>query len=160
MPGRISRNRGYSFEHMLDKWVNSLQNWHCRRLGGSSANMPDLLCINNITSTIRVSECKSLMTKNEKALLYIPADQIQRCITFSEIFQVYKTREVIFSFKFGRGYGKSYFFVLDRKHYNEILNANVVYVRCSYNGQCVVVIQHLPNTKYCLTLRSRQNLIT
>lgn len=156
MPGRISRNRGYSFEHRLDKWVNSLQNWYCRRLGGSSANMPDLLCVNNNTRTIRVSECKSLMTKNEKATLYIPADQVRRCIEFSEIFKIYTTREVIFSFKFGRGYGKSWFFVLDHANYND----NILYVRCSYDGNCVLVILNEQNTKQYLTLKRRQNLIT
>lgn len=156
MPGRISRSRGYSFEHRLDKWVNSLHNWYCRRLGGSSANMPDLLCVNNVTKTIRVSECKSLMTTNEKALLYIPQDQIRRCIEFSEIFKIYTTREVIFSFKFGRGYGNSYFFILDRANYYD----NILYARCSYDGNCVIVIQDLVKGKYSLTLKRRQNLIT
>ena len=100
------------------------------------------------------------MTKNEKALLYIPDDQIRRCITFSEIFKIYRTREVIFSFKFGRGYGNSYFFVIDRKHYDEILSADVLYARCSYDGKCVIVIQKSPKGKYYLTPEPRRNLIT
>lgn len=100
------------------------------------------------------------MTKNEKAFLYIPHDQIKRCIEFSEIFKIYTTREVIFSFKFGRGYGKSFFFVLNPKNYDEIMSADVAYVRCGQQGHCIVVIQKLPNAKYYLTLRRRQNLIT
>lgn len=152
MGGRISRNRGYNFEHNLIKFVNEQPDWYARRLGGSSASMPDLLLVNNNRQTIRVSECKSLMTENKKSMLYIPQDQIQRCIDFSEIFKLYTTREVIFSFKFGRGYGNSYFFVLNRQYYNN----NILFARCSYSGECI--IKTSDNTKWYL--ESRESLIS
>ena len=160
MPGRISRGRGYSYEHYLDKWVNSLPEWYCRRLGGSSTNMPDLLCINNTKSTLVVTECKSLMTEVATSVLYIPKDQVQRCIDFIEIFQVYKKREVVFSFKFGRGYGKSYYFTLEPVNYDQVKWEEILYVRCTYDGKCKMVMHSPPEDKYFVDLKPRQNLIT
>ena len=43
---RIRRNRGYSFEHVLVQKLNT-NAWNARRLGGSSANLPDIIAVNN-----------------------------------------------------------------------------------------------------------------
>lgn len=137
MGGKISRDRGYSWEHHLAVLVEEIPDWHCRRLGGSSANMPDLLLVNNEQSTVIATECKSLMSaKKGKVWIYIPLEQIQRCITMVEIFELYRHKEVVLSFKFGRGYKHSYYFTVDPKLWFEIKNAKECITSCDNDGHC------------------------
>ena len=92
---RIRRNRGYSFEHVLVQKLNT-NAWNARRLGGSSANLPDIIAINNKESIFLSIEAKSGTADS----LYVPSDQIQRCFQIRDMFQVYKTAHVILAFKF------------------------------------------------------------
>src|SRR4030095_3643550 len=92
---RIRRNRGYSFEHVLVQKLNG-NVWNARRLGGSSANLPDIIAVNNKESIFLSIEAKSGTSDN----LYVPSDQIQRCFQIRDMFQVYKTAHVILAFKF------------------------------------------------------------
>lgn len=94
---RIRRNRGYSFEHVLVQKLNG-NVWNARRLGGSSANLPDIIAVNNKESIFLSIEAKSGTSDN----LYVPSDQIQRCFQIRDMFQVYKTAHVILAFKFMR----------------------------------------------------------
>jgi Holliday junction resolvase len=94
---RIRRNRGYSFEHVLVQKLNG-NVWNARRLGGSSANLPDIIAVNNKQSIFLSIEAKSGTSDN----LYVPSDQIQRCFQIRDMFQVYKTAHVILAFKFMR----------------------------------------------------------
>ena len=55
---RIRRNRGYSFEHVLVQKLNR-NVWNARRLGGSSANLPDIIAVNNKESIFLSIEAKS-----------------------------------------------------------------------------------------------------
>ncbi len=161
MPGRISRGRGYAWEHKLALLVNSLENWHCRRLGGSSANMPDLLCVNSSISTIIATECKSLMSKKKGLVsLYVPHDQIVRCITMVEIFELYRHKEVVLSFKFGHGYKNTYFFQVHDNLWTEIKSAKNVITSCSNNGVCRMKI-HTPDESVITTpLIRRSSLLS
>jgi Holliday junction resolvase len=94
---RIRRNRGYSFEHVLVQKLNT-NAWNARRLGGSSANLPDIIAVNNKESIFLSIEAKSGTADS----LYVPSDQIQRCFQIRDMFQVYKTAHVILAFKFMR----------------------------------------------------------
>lgn len=94
---KIRRNRGYSFEHVLVQKLN-INAWNARRLGGSSANLPDIVAVNNKESIFLSIEAKSGTADN----LYVPSDQIQRCFQIRDMFQVYKTAHVILAFKFMR----------------------------------------------------------
>jgi Holliday junction resolvase len=92
---RIRRNRGYSFEHVLVQKLNT-NAWNARRLGGSSANLPDIIAVNNKDSIFLSIEAKSGTADS----LYVQSDQIQRCFQIRDMFQVYKTAHVILAFKF------------------------------------------------------------
>ena len=94
---KIRRNRGYSFEHVLVQKLNT-NVWNARRLGGSSANLPDIIAVNNKESIFLSIEAKSGTADS----LYVPSDQIQRCFQIRDMFQVYKTAHVILAFKFMR----------------------------------------------------------
>ena len=136
---RIRRNRGYSFEHVLVQKLNA-NVWNARRLGGSSANLPDIIAVNNKESIFLSIEAKSGTSDN----LYVPSDQIQRCFQIRDMFQVYKTAHVILAFKFMqkrrvREEGRTvythrklqeYYKIVDR--YSKIKDLPVI--RCAYDG--------------------------
>jgi Holliday junction resolvase len=136
---RIRRNRGYSFEHVLVQKLNS-NVWNARRLGGSSANLPDIIAVNNKESIFLSIEAKSGTSDS----LYVPSDQIQRCFQIRDMFRVYKTAHVILAFKFMqkrrvREEGKTvyahrklqeYYKVADR--YSKIKDLPVI--KCTYDG--------------------------
>jgi Holliday junction resolvase len=136
---RIRRNRGYSFEHVLVQKL-SRNVWNARRLGGSSANLPDIIAVNNKESIFLSIEAKSGTSDS----LYVPSDQIQRCFQIRDMFQVYKTAHVILAFKFMqkrrvREEGKTvythrklqeYYKVADR--YSKIKDLPII--KCTYDG--------------------------
>jgi len=136
---RIRRNRGYSFEHVLVQKLNA-NVWNARRLGGSSANLPDIIAVNNKESIFLSIEAKSGTSDN----LYVPSDQIQRCFQIRDMFQVYKTAHVILAFKFMqkrrvREEGRTvythrklqeYYKIVDR--YSKIKDLPII--RCTYDG--------------------------
>jgi Holliday junction resolvase len=92
---RLRRSRGYSFEHSLVQRLN-IGDWCARRLGGSSAGLPDIVAVNNKKSVLLSIEAKS----GTGDVLYIPQDQIQRCILIQNMFGYYKRRYTVFAFKF------------------------------------------------------------
>ena len=136
---RIRRNRGYSFEHVLVQKLNG-NVWNARRLGGSSANLPDIIAVNNKESIFLSIEAKSGTSDN----LYVPSDQIQRCFQIIDMFQVYKTAHVILAFKFMqkkrvREEGRTvytrrklleYYKIADR--YSKIKDLPII--KCTYDG--------------------------
>lgn len=89
------RSRGYSYEHSLVQRLN-IGDWCARRLGGSSAGLPDIVAVNNKKSVLLSIEAKS----GTGDALYIPQDQIRRCILIQNMFGYYKRRYTIFAFKF------------------------------------------------------------
>lgn len=92
---RLRRSRGYSFEHSLVQRLN-IGDWCARRLGGSSAGLPDIVAVNNKKSVLLSIEAKS----GTGDALYIPQDQIERCILIQNMFGYYKRRYTVFAFKF------------------------------------------------------------
>ena len=82
---RTRRQRGYSWENTLVKRFNSLSYWKAFRLGSPSISLPDVLAVNTQESTIFTIEAKSGTTMS----LPVPADQIERCLKWINIFDIY-----------------------------------------------------------------------
>ena len=90
------RQRGYNWEDTLVKRFNSIKSWKAFRLGSPSVALPDVLSINNVESIIFTIEAKS----GTGTTLFVPFDQIERCLNWINTFQVYQKRDVILAFKF------------------------------------------------------------
>ncbi|MDH3677861.1 MAG: resolvase [Nitrosopumilus sp.] len=93
---KTRRQRGYQWEDTIVKRFNSAERWDAFRLGSPSTGLPDVLAVNTLESTIFTMEAKSGTTGS----LPVPADQIERCLKWIKIFDIYKKREVILAFKF------------------------------------------------------------
>ena len=93
--GNIRRSRGYNYEHTLVQRLNDGQ-WRARRLGGSSTGLPDIVAVNNDAGTLLTIEAKS----GTSDILYVPLDQIERCIIVRNMFSIYPQRHIILAFKF------------------------------------------------------------
>jgi Holliday junction resolvase len=137
---RIRRNRGYSFEHVLVQKLNT-NAWNARRLGGSSANLPDIIAVNNKDSIFLSIEAKSGTADS----LYVQSDQIQRCFQIRDMFQVYKTAHVILAFKFMqkkriREEGKTIYIYRKLLEYYKIADKYsrmkaLPIIKCTYDGR-------------------------
>ena len=130
-----SRNRGYRFEHWLVQKIESYATkWHARRLGGTSTNMPDVLAVNNQQSKMFALEAKSAMDVKR---IYIPLDEIQRCVDMLTMFALYKDRRVILSFKFSIAKGRPiyYHFEFPSAHFPYLKDGASVY--CMRDGHGV-----------------------
>ena len=132
---QIRRQRGYNWEDTLVKRFNSTESWKAFRLGSPSVALPDVLCVNNLESTIFTIEAKS----GTGTTLHVPFDQIERCLNWIDNFQVYQKREVILAFKFlskkriGTGKYKKrdlheFYKVWDKKK-------KIIDVVCTYDGK-------------------------
>lgn len=91
----IRRSRGYNFEHTLIQRLDHAQ-WHARRLGGSSTGLPDIVAVNNDAGILLTIEAKS----GTSDILYVPQDQIERCLVVRNMFGIYPHRHIILAFKF------------------------------------------------------------
>ncbi len=162
---RKSRSRGYSHEHKIVLDVNKIDGWQCRRLGGSSADLPDIIATNNKESRIIISEFKSLTPaalKRSKNLasssLYIPQDQAERCVEIAEMFSIYKTRDIVFSFKFSNVQTRKptyYYFVMEPDYWHLLLNKDAI-IKCTSSGVCSVVVVNQTTMQIVrITLKSR-----
>jgi Holliday junction resolvase len=93
--GNIRRSRGYNYEHTLVQRLNNGQ-WSARRLGGSSTGLPDIVAVNNEAGILLTIEAKS----GTSDILYVPLDQIDRCLMVRNMFAIYPERHIILAFKF------------------------------------------------------------
>ena len=93
---RIRKQRGYQWEDTIVKRFNSTDNWKAFRLGSPSIALPDVLAVNTDNSTILTIEAKS----GTSTSLPVPADQIERCLSWIKTFDIYKKRNVLLAFKF------------------------------------------------------------
>ena len=80
---------------MLVQRLNNGQ-WRARRLGGSSTGLPDIVAVNNDSGILLTIEAKS----GTSDILYVPLDQIERCIIVRNMFSIYPERHIILAFKF------------------------------------------------------------
>ena len=93
---RTRRQRGYQWEDTIVKRFNTAQDWKAFRLGSPSIGLPDVLAVNTPKKTIFALEAKS----GTVTVLPVPAKQIQRCLTWIQMFDLYKKHKVILAFKF------------------------------------------------------------
>jgi Holliday junction resolvase len=70
--------------------------WRARRLGGSSTGLPDIVAVNNDAGILLTIEAKS----GTSDILYVPLDQIERCLMVRNMFGIYPERHIILAFKF------------------------------------------------------------
>jgi len=150
---RIRRSRGYSFEHVLVQKLNS-NSWNARRLGGSSANLPDIIAVNNEESIFLSIEAKSGTADN----LYVQSDQIQRCFQLRNMFKVYKTAHVILAFKFMQKRriieeGKTAYRHRKLQEYYKIADKyskmkNLPVIKCTYDGRTYELMNS--HTRRCI----------
>jgi Holliday junction resolvase len=70
--------------------------WRARRLGGSSTGLPDIVAVNNDAGILLTIEAKS----GTSDILYVPQDQIARCLDVRNMFDIYPQRHIILAFKF------------------------------------------------------------
>lgn len=91
----MRRSRGYAYEHGLVERLNK-HGFVARRLGGSSTGLPDIVAVNNREGILLTIEAKS----GTGDILYVPQDQIERCMMVCEMFSMYPTRHIVFAFKF------------------------------------------------------------
>jgi Holliday junction resolvase len=65
-------------------------------LGGSSTGLPDIVAVNNGAGILLTIEAKS----GTSDILYVPVDQIERCLIVRNMFGIYPERHIILAFKF------------------------------------------------------------
>ena len=143
---KTRRNRGYSFEHVLVQKLNSNIPWRARRLGGSSANLPDIIAVNNKESIFLSIEAKS----GTSDTLYVHPDQIQRCFQIRDMFRVYKTAHVVLAFKFMqkrriREEGKTVYIHRKLQEYYKIADKysrmkELPVIKCTYDGSTYEIV--------------------
>jgi len=95
---KTRRQRGYAFENYIVKKFNDISGYSAKRLGSPSVQLPDVMCVNDFYKTILAIEAKST-TQN---YAYVPADQIERCRDWVNMFGVYHCKYVVLAFKFGQ----------------------------------------------------------
>ena len=93
---KLRRQRGYRWEDTIVKRFNQTDGWRAFRLGSSSVFLPDVLAVNTDIRSLVVVEAKS----GSKTSLLVPSNQIERCLEWCRIFDIYDNRLVILAFKF------------------------------------------------------------
>ena len=93
---RTRRQRGYQWEDTIVKRFNSTDSWKAFRLGSPSIALPDVLAVSTENDAIFTIEAKS----GTSTSLPVPADQIERCLSWIKTFDIYKKRNVLLAFKF------------------------------------------------------------
>ena len=87
---KMRRQRGYQWEDTIVKRFNGAVNWKAFRLGSPSIALPDVLAVNNIEKTIFTIEAKS----GTATSLPVPADQIERCLSWIKTFDIYEREKM------------------------------------------------------------------
>lgn len=98
MVPNMNRTRGYKYERTLTDRIDNLSNWRAWRLGAPQVHLPDILAVNNDTSTVVAIECKSTTTEYKAPV--VPKDQILRCHDVVMSLAVYRNRHTMLAFQF------------------------------------------------------------
>ena len=93
---RTRRQRGYAWEDALAKRFCSSPGWAAFRLGSPSAGLPDVLAVRSRGRSLMVLEAKS----GTASALSVPAEQVERCVAWTRIFDAYGDRKAVLAFKF------------------------------------------------------------
>ncbi len=136
---KTRRQRGYQWENTLVKRFNSVENWKAFRLGSPSVALPDVLVVSDKFLTIFATEAKS----GTGTTLYVPYDQIERCLNWANNFRLYKTRKVILAFKFlsKKRIGVDKYEKRQLREFYKIWDNNKKAVNCvcTYNGNMYTI---------------------
>ncbi|HKU32603.1 MAG TPA: resolvase [Candidatus Nitrosotalea sp.] len=131
---RTRRQRGYNWEDTLVKRFNSMDGWKAFRLGSPSVGLPDILAVSTKDNTIYTIEAKS----GTSTTLYVPYDQILRCLKWIHTFELYQTRKMIIAFKFlsKKRIGKGKYEPRELREYYKIWDEShpVTNFVCTYDG--------------------------
>ncbi|HJT10090.1 MAG TPA: resolvase [Candidatus Nitrosotalea sp.] len=131
---RTRRQRGYHWEDTLVKRFNSTNGWKAFRLGSPSVGLPDILAVSTKDNTIYTIEAKS----GTSTALYVPFDQILRCLKWIHTFELYQTRKMIIAFKFlsKKRIGKGKYEPRELREYYKIWDESypVTNFVCTYDG--------------------------
>lgn len=127
------RNRGYIWEIKVKEKLQSL-GFIVERLGGTTTELPDLVCHIDKAKLIIGVECKSV----SGVYGMVPAKQLQRCIDETEKWGLYTSKMVILAFQFGKykiKYSDNY---REKREYLKVWNFNydVKNISCNYDGIC------------------------
>jgi Holliday junction resolvase len=133
------RQRGYQWEDAIVKRFNSAENWNAFRLGSPSIALPDVLAVNTLESLIFTIEAKSGTSMS----LPVPADQIERCLKWIKIFDIYKNRQVILAFKFlsKKRVGLGIYESRELREFYKIWDESIPITNCSCNYEGKVFAQ-------------------
>jgi Holliday junction resolvase len=138
---RTRRSRGYHWEDTLVKRFNALEGWKAFRLGSPSVGLPDILAVSTKNSTIFTIEAKSGTTNS----LVVPFDQILRCLKWTDTFELYYTRKVVFAFKFlsKKRIGLSLYEKRELREYYKIWDKEnmISDIACNYDGSTYSIIE-------------------
>lgn len=147
--GNTSRWRGYNFEYILVKRLNSLGSWYARRFGGSSTGFPDIVAVNNKERILLTLEAKTGTSDS----LYVPPDQIERCAKILDVFGLYEKKYAILAFKFMskrrfRSKDNSGYEYRQIHEYYKIANKlfarkRMPTVKCTYDGRTFVIVNEV-----------------
>lgn len=109
---KLSRQRGYAFENWIVKEIGSYPYWGCRRLGGSSTGLPDVMA--SYAKTVPENKHASIMKwktiimaieakEGEDNTLYVEREQIKRCYAaITALWQSIDDKWILLAFKFLR----------------------------------------------------------
>jgi Holliday junction resolvase len=128
--------------------------WYARRLGGSSTNLPDIIAVDNAQTILLSIEAKAGTGDS----LYVPADQIQRCIQIKKMFAAYETTHAILAFKFMRKKriqhnGRKIYAKRKLLEYYKLADKYTTkepppYLRCTYDGKIYEIGGNKPGICY------------
>jgi len=93
---RTRRQRGYRWEDVLVKRLNSCDGWRAFRLGSPSIGLPDVIATNTNHDMMLAIEAKS----GTSDTIPVPKDQIERCLRWLSAFDKYSNRHAVMAFKF------------------------------------------------------------
>jgi Holliday junction resolvase len=138
---RTLRSRGYHWEDTLVKRFNAVEGWKAFRLGSPSVGLPDILAVSTKNGTIFTIEAKSGTTNS----LVVPFDQILRCLRWTDTFELYGTRKVVFAFKFlsKKRIGLSLYEKRELREYYKVWDKEnmISDIACNYDGSTYSIIE-------------------
>lgn len=160
---RTRRSRGYHWEDTLVKRFNALDGWKAFRLGSPSVGLPDILAVSTKEGTIFTIEAKSGTTNS----LVVPFDQIERCLRWTNTFELYDTRKVVFAFKFlsKKRIGLGEYESRELREYYKVWNMEnkISDFACNYDGSTHSIIegkrQKLPLEDYSMPFVSKNTKV-
>lgn len=135
---RTRRQRGYRWEDVLVKRLNSCDGWRAFRLGSPSVGLPDVVAANAKLDTMLAIEAKS----GSRNAVHVPADQIERCVNWLDAFGRYSNRHPVLAFKFisKRWRGVGLYEKRQRREYFKLWNPRrkACDLVCRYDGSLYV----------------------